>query len=437
MGRGLSGERVKIVQLTADRITDRRSIALGSSLVAAVQLFRDAGDIRMLTVVDAEGRPKGALLDRDIRTLLFSPFGFALLANPSFGSDLSRYVRACPVVEIGAGIKQLLESWSTADEGVEGVVVTRGGRFEGLINQTALLALAAEREVAAHAARAARADRIDTASRQFEAVAKALAGDLAEASAQVAHTSGRMASRARMIGDRTASVAAAATQAATHMQDIAQSGGIVAEGLAGVEHRMGQATSAARNAVDVVTGSNCRVAALGEAAERIGSVTALIDDIAQRTTMLALNAAIEAAWAGEAGRGFAVVASEVKTLAGQTRRAAGDITRHVASIRDAADDVTSAQHGLVDAVGAIDNLSVALSQAVQGQGAATRDISRNVQEASITTDHIGATARDIYAVVDSTASDATQLRDMADGLGSQAQLLERQLQSFLTELEDA
>lgn len=83
-----------------------------------------------------------------------------------------------------------------------------------------------------------------------------------------------------------------------------------------------------------------KVAKLGEgmidlatAAEEIGSITSIIEEISDQTNLLALNAAIEAAGAGAAGKRFAVVAAEVRRLSERTAEATGQIAHLVESVR--------------------------------------------------------------------------------------------------------
>ncbi|TCL76883.1 methyl-accepting chemotaxis protein [Hydrogenispora ethanolica] len=86
-----------------------------------------------------------------------------------------------------------------------------------------------------------------------------------------------------------------------------------------------------------IYGSTQAVAAvmgeLTQASEKIDEFTAVIQGIAEQTSLLALNASIEAARAGEHGRGFAVVAEETGKLAEQSKTAAQMIVGVVEEMR--------------------------------------------------------------------------------------------------------
>ena len=88
-----------------------------------------------------------------------------------------------------------------------------------------------------------------------------------------------------------------------------------------ISRRVSDSILVADRPVTEANRTNGTVRGLADAADKIGKVVVMINDIAGQTNLLALNATIEAARAGDAGRGFAVVASEVKSLASQTPKA--------------------------------------------------------------------------------------------------------------------
>jgi len=80
--------------------------------------------------------------------------------------------------------------------------------------------------------------------------------------------------------------------------------------------------------------------AINDSSKKIGSILAVITEIANRTNLLSLNAAIEAAKAGEQGKGFAVVADEVRKLAEHSGKAVGDITALIRASNQSIEDGT-------------------------------------------------------------------------------------------------
>lgn len=67
--------------------------------------------------------------------------------------------------------------------------------------------------------------------------------------------------------------------------------------------------------------------------EEVGTITSVVTDLTQKTSLLALNAAIIAAQAGEHGRSFAVVADEVRSLAREAASSTDQINQILEEIQ--------------------------------------------------------------------------------------------------------
>lgn len=85
---------------------------------------------------------------------------------------------------------------------------------------------------------------------------------------------------------------------------------------------------------------NRRMKILSEKLMEISTISALINEIANRTNLLALNASIEAARAGEEGKGFVVIAEEIRGLSERTAKSSKTISDIITAIQEEATIVT-------------------------------------------------------------------------------------------------
>src|SRR3546814_14701635 len=65
------------------------AIGAGAHMAEVIDLFRRAPQLRALAVVDEENRPLGIIREQRVRELLFCPFWFSLLQNPTIGGPIA------------------------------------------------------------------------------------------------------------------------------------------------------------------------------------------------------------------------------------------------------------------------------------------------------------------------------------------------------------
>ncbi len=223
----------------------------------------------------------------------------------------------------------------------------------------------------------------------------------------------------------------ASSEASANVETAAVAADELTDSIGEIGRQLGLTTNIVRAAVGEAQGTNEQIAALAQAAQKIGDVIKLIRTIAGQTNLLALNATIEAARAGEAGKGFAVVAAEVKSLAVQTAKATEDISQLIASVQGATTGAVAAIGRIAGRMQEIDSCATAVSSAVEEQSAATAEISQNVASAA-------QGAKLVVSVLSEVADAATDTKQSAESVLSASQAVEaaaaelrREVESFL------
>lgn len=192
----------------------------------------------------------------------------------------------------------------------------------------------------------------------------------------------------RILGsvDKAVAQSSEAAQATSRTSETVQTVASATEEFDVSAREIAESMSASQRAMDAaieeIRQADSSTQALVNAADSMGSIIALIQDIAGQINLLSLNATIESARAGEAGRGFSVVANEVKNLANQVANATQQIATEISGIQTASDEMVARLEQINKSIDPVQQSIASVASAAEQQSASTREISQSMQTAS-------------------------------------------------------
>jgi methyl-accepting chemotaxis protein len=345
------------------------------------------------------------------------------------GADFFRVVLHAVIVLIEAGVLIWVSQYLASALARAAVSLDEAEAARHQAEQAALQ----ERETEARAKEEQRSV-LSRIANDFERAVQSVINEVTARTGQAATMADGMTLVARDNAAKAAQAAEASGATTGDAQAIAAAAEELTASVAEIQRQAQRSSEITARAVEQASLTSSSVAELTSAAQKIGDIIHLINDIASQTNLLALNATIEAARAGEAGKGFAVVASEVKNLASQTAKATEEIGTQVAGIQGSTKEAVEAIAAIAATMDEINRVTSVIAGTVEEQTSVTREIARNVALAADGTSAVSGNIAEVTTAISSATRSATDVLGATGELADTAKRLQSSVDGFLAQV---
>ncbi|HXW40970.1 MAG TPA: methyl-accepting chemotaxis protein [Xanthobacteraceae bacterium] len=437
----LSGDKGIVAQRAAELKSEQDAQQVFAAALVQASQLKDAVE----TLIGRQGVIARTLSARAVAEMKFSRIVLTVLSVVALaGAGLIAWLY------VGRSIVGRLAALSGAmrriADGESGVTVAVGGRDEIagmaqalLVFRQAMADVTAARQADAEHARTSelRRQQLETATQNFEREVNAIVQALDGASKTMDECAQIMAEAASHNQIQANATAAASEEATANVSNVAMAAEEIAQSVEQISTQARASAEIARHTSGETKSIISAVERLAATVGQINSVSNLIRDVAAQTNLLALNATIEAARAGAAGRGFAVVAQEVKTLAAQTEKSTGDITKQISLIEATTSNVVAAMKAIAGTIGQLDENANEIAVAVQQQDAVSKEIARSAIAAAERTREVSASVVQVSDAATKTGQLAGAVLNAGSELAEKSGRLRAEVERFLAQVRVA
>ncbi len=278
---------------------------------------------------------------------------------------------------------------------------------------------------------------VDSLNEGFDVGVRGILTTVTDAGGNLETTAKSMASISEQTNTEAQTVSSASEQSLMNLQAVAGAAEELSATVGEIDREVRRSADVSKQAAEKAAAAEVSVNGLMEAAQRIGEVVSLINDIADQTNLLALNATIEAARAGEAGKGFAVVAAEVKGLANQTGQATGEISVQIQSVQAETEKAVAAIKEISTVIADVNEAATAIAGAVQEQAVTATDISSNIQQVTSGSSEVAQAITRVSMIASDAGHEAENVLGAAKQLTHQSEELKSMVEEYLENIRAA